>query len=54
MSLTTLRKTTRETMQFGRTMLKLFKDIVHFFESHSSTEKLIEVCGCDEHPRRYT
>ena len=35
-------------------MLKLFKDIVHFFESHSSTEKLIEVCGCDEHPRRYT
>ncbi len=41
-----LKKATKETMQFGGTMLKLFKDIVQFFETQSSsksTDKMIEV-----------
>ncbi len=49
-AMTTLKKTCRETLSFGGTTLKLFKDIVHFFEAHGpksgdaeETSRFIEV-----------
>lgn len=51
-AMTTLKKTCRETLSFGGTTLKLFKDIVHFFEAHGpksgdaeETSRFIEALG---------